>query len=347
MKIAVYSIAKNEAQFVQRWAESAKEADLILLADTGSTDDTVMIAKRLGVKVKKIKVDPWRFDAARNMSLDFIPTDYDYCIALDLDEVLLPGWRQAIENTKPETTRIRYQYTWSWEADGKPGLVYGGDKIHRRNGYFWRHPVHEVLASEYPEVQEWADLQIHHYPDNTKPRSQYFPLLKLAIEEDPDDDRNAFYYARELFFHGHNEEAIIQFKRHLSLPRAVWKPERAASMRYLAKLDTAYTESWLLQACAETPERREPWVELAEYYYSVQQWPLCLAAAERAIAIVEKPLEYLCEPKSWGATPHDIASIAAWYVGTLNRAAEHAKKALEFEPDNERIRGNYEMMRVA
>ena len=40
MKIAVYAISKNEEQFVKRFCESAKDADLILIADTGSTDNT-------------------------------------------------------------------------------------------------------------------------------------------------------------------------------------------------------------------------------------------------------------------------------------------------------------------
>ena len=37
MKIAVYTIALNEENFVKRWFESAKEADYLLIADTGST----------------------------------------------------------------------------------------------------------------------------------------------------------------------------------------------------------------------------------------------------------------------------------------------------------------------
>ena len=40
MRIAVYTIAKNEEAFVQRWFDSAKEADHLLILDTGSTDNT-------------------------------------------------------------------------------------------------------------------------------------------------------------------------------------------------------------------------------------------------------------------------------------------------------------------
>jgi glycosyltransferase involved in cell wall biosynthesis len=50
MKIAVYAIALNEEQFVKRWYESAKDADYLLIADTGSTDKTVKLAKSLGIK---------------------------------------------------------------------------------------------------------------------------------------------------------------------------------------------------------------------------------------------------------------------------------------------------------
>ena len=244
MKIAVYTIALNEQQFVRRWYESAKEADYLLIADTGSTDGTVELAKELGINVVKISIKPWRFDDARNASLASIPADIDYCIALDMDEVLLPGWRAHLESVPTQTTRPRYKYTWNWNPDGSPGLQYGGDKIHSRHGYRWKHPVHEVMVTDrIQQIESWIDLEIHHYPDNSKPRSQYFPLLAQSVEEDPHDDRNAFYYARELFFYGKFAEATEEFKRHLSLPRAVWKPERAASMRYIAKMSGDFMEA--------------------------------------------------------------------------------------------------------
>ena len=46
MKIAVYAISKNEEQFVDRFCASAADADVILIADTGSTDGTVERARR-------------------------------------------------------------------------------------------------------------------------------------------------------------------------------------------------------------------------------------------------------------------------------------------------------------
>lgn len=341
MKIAVYTIAKNEEQFIQRWADSCKEADYRLIVDTGSTDNTLATAELAGCHTASIVVDPWRFDDARNASLMLIPPDIDYCIALDADEVLVPGWRQEIEKVAAGTTRPRYKYVWSWNSDGSEGLTYSGDKIHSRHGYRWTHPVHEVLTPTITEVQNWTNLQIHHYPDTSKSRSQYLPLLELAVQERPDDDRNRFYLGRELMFNGRNEEAKVHFVRHLEL--SSWAPERATCMRYLGRV-TGEREKWTLRACAEAPYRREPWVDLAMFYYEQRNWPACYSASVNALRLVEKPLEYLCEAEAWGALPHDLAAVSAWNLGLKLVALDHGSDALALSPDDSRLRENVASM---
>ena len=348
MKIAVYSIALNEKQFVQTWYESAKEADYLLIADTGSTDGTIELAKSLGIHVVDVSVKPWRFDDARNASLAFLPDDIDYCIALDLDEVLIAGWREHLEAVPTQTTRPRYKYTWSWNEDGTPGLQYGGDKIHSRHGYRWKHPVHEVLTTDRIEqVEHWVGLEIHHHADNSKPRSQYMPLLAQSVIEDPADDRNAFYYARELFFYGQYEESVKEFKRHLSLPRAVWKPERAASMRYIAKMSEGQDQKhWLLKAIEEDPGRREPLVDMAKHCYENGLWQETFDYSEKALAFTEKPLDYLCEEFAWGSAPYDYAAIAAHNLGLKEKALEYGEKAAELSPTDLRLQGNLVFYRL-
>lgn len=340
MRVAVYTITKNEEQFIKRWADSCADADYRLVVDTGSTDNTVGVAKENGCEVGSITIRPWRFDDARNASLALIPDDIDLCIALDADEVLQPGWREALEKIDPEVTRPRYKYVWSWNPDGSEGLVYSGDKIHSRFGYRWKHPVHEVLTPTDREVQGWCDLVTHHYPDSSKPRSQYFPLLELAAKESPDCDRTAHYLAREYYFNGRLQDAAQEFKRHLSLPSAVWKPERAKSMRYLAKCLPHDAESWLLKAVAEDPHRRETWIDLASYYYNNQQWAECNYAVERGLRITERSLDYLSEPEVWGSYPYDIGSIAAWHLGMVETAVSRAGSALEKDPNNQRLLDN-------
>ena len=126
LKIAVYAISKNEAQFVERFCTSAAEADLILIADTGSTDNTVQLAKAAGAQVPEITITPWRFDKAREAALALVPRDIDICISLDLDEVLERGWRAEIERVwQSDTTRLCYKFDWG------QGISFFYEKIQR------------------------------------------------------------------------------------------------------------------------------------------------------------------------------------------------------------------------
>lgn len=341
MRIAVYTIALNEEQFVERWAESCKDADYRLILDTGSTDNTCVLASAAGVNVEQHVFTPWRFDDARNLALSMLPDDIDLCIALDMDEVLVNGWREALETVDASITRPRYKYIWSWNPDGTEGLTYGGDKIHARNAYTWKHPVHETLKPLGVETQDWVNgLEIHHHPDSSKSRSQYLPLLKLAVDEDPRDDRNQFYYARELFFSGDYGLAQYHFSKHLSL--SVWGPERAASYRYLAKINSDNAETYLFKALAESPRRRETWFALMQHYYNVKDYYALCYASNMGLQIKDKPLDYLCEADAWGWQFDDLAALGFHYTGKTDEAIYYGRLALNANPDDVRLQSNME-----
>jgi len=342
VKISVYAIALNEARFSKRFCDAARDADLIFVADTGSSDDTVAILEAEGATVAHIKIRPWRFDDARNAALALLPRDIDVCVSLDLDEVLQPGWREEIERVwLPETTRMRYGFDWGC------GIVFQYEKIHCRYGYRWCCPVHEYpLPDRLTEV--WADtdkLLVVHKPDPEKSRGQYLDLLRISVEENPTEPRNAFYYARELSFRGMWSDAIREAQRYLALPRANWPNERCYAMRVMGRSyqelqDWASALKSLREAASEAPETREPWHDLALCCYRTSRWAECLGAALTCLSITKREKIYTVEPAVWGAAPHDLASIAAWNIGQYDLALEHAKKAVELSPDDIRLRQN-------
>ena len=111
-KICVYAIAKNEIKFIERWYESVKEADYICVLDTGSSDETYEKFKELGIIVKQKSYDNFRFDEARNDSMELIPEDADICVCIDIDEYCEPGWTKLLkENWNESTGRVRHRYT--------------------------------------------------------------------------------------------------------------------------------------------------------------------------------------------------------------------------------------------
>ncbi len=329
--------------------DSASEADWVCVLDTGSTDDTVERLRARGARVEQKTVSPWRFDSARNESMKLIPAEADICCCVDLDEQFRPGWREALERAwRPDTTRARYRYVWSFLPDGSEGVVFWPEKIHKNGVYRWKHPVHEILEYTGAGAERFVTaegVRLDHHPDETKSRGQYLPLLELAVAEAPEDDRCRHYLGREYMYHGEWEKAIATLREHLALPRATWADERCASMRFIGRCwrrlgrdDLAAV--WYHRAVAEAPHLREPYLDYAALLYDNQNWAGLVFFAGCALAIRERPRTYVTEADAWGALPWDYLSIGLWNLGRAADAAEAARKALALAPGDERLQNN-------
>ncbi len=350
-KICVYAICKNEEKFIERWVKSMSEADNIYVLDTGSTDNSVKKLEDLGVNVKSKKIEPWRFDTARNESLKMVPDDADICVCTDLDEILESGWREKLENIwSDDTTRLRYNYNWSFDEYNNPAVNFYTEKIHKRNGYKWTHPVHEVLTytgKNYEKFITTDEITLNHYPDLKKSRSSYLPLLELSVKEDPYDDRNMHYLGREYMYYGKWNECIDTLIKHLNLKTSTWKDERSASMRFIAR---SYQElnrfdeakMWLDKAIIETPYLREPYVERAILEYKQKNWNNVTKYCKEALKIVNHEKNYINETFCWDHTIFDLLSISNFYQNNLYDALKYSNKAIEISPNNKRlIENNY------
>lgn len=351
MKICVYAISKNEEKYVSRWVKSMKEADEIYVLDTGSTDNTVNKLQELGVNVTQKIITPWRFDIARNESLKLVPVDTDICVCTDLDEVFEPGWRKKLEEqwTK-DATRARYNYNWSLDKNNKPIVNFNIEKIHTRNNYKWIHHVHEVLTytKENEKIITINDITVNHYPDSTKSRSSYLPLLELSVQEDPEDDRNMHYLGREYMYNGKWNQAITTLKKHLSLKKATWKDERAASMRFISRCYknlNNYPEArdYLNQAIKEAPYLRDAYVERALLEYEQSNYKEVEKYCLKALKITTHEKTYINEPFSWDHTIYDLLAISCYYQEKYNYAVYFSNLALQISPENERLNNNHQI----
>lgn len=343
MKVAVYAIALNEEKHVQRWYESSKDADYHLIADTGSTDDTVKIAESLGINVIHIRVKPWRFDDARNASLVALPEDIDYCVALDLDEIMVDGWRPELEKALAEgINRPQYRFITDWEDDGSPKTEFDGFRIHARYGVRWKYPIHEVPHTyDGEEIRKTYNFEIHHLPDKEKSRGQYLGLLEQAVKEE-DNSRNLYYLGREYFYREMFEKAAETLKKYLE--KSVFKAERGYAMRILAKCEPEQEEEWLTRSTEEF-QSREAVLALANYYYNHKQWKECLLVSEIAMKITTKPTEFLSEGWAWTHMAYDLAAVSAYNLKRWKVALKYGKKAVEISPDDKRLQNNLKFYR--
>lgn len=349
LKVCVYAISKNEEKFVDRWYESMKEADYIYVLDTDSTDNTVEKLKKLGVTVKSEIIEPWRFDVARNKSLDMIPDDVDVCVCTDLDEVFLPGWRNTLEQLwDTNIDQIAYNYNWALDKNNKPLVNFYAEKIHSRNNFKWTHPVHEILTkiNQDNKIKKYTnDITLNHYPDLNKSRNSYLKLLELSVKENPNDDRNMHYLGREYMYHKKWNKAIDILICHLNLNGATWKDERCASMRFIARCYinlNRYEEAkmWFDKAIEEAPYLRDPYVEKALLEYDLNNLKEVKKLCLKALKITSHEKTYINEIFSWNETVYDLLSICYFNENKYALALKNINKALKINPKDKRLQKN-------
>ena len=207
--------------------------------------------------------------------------------------------------------------------------------------------VQRNAVSENVIVNE--NIILNHYPDSTKSRSSYLPLLELSVKENPKNDRNMHYLGREYMYYGKYNEAIDTLIKHLHLKNATWKDERCASMRFIArcyKYLKRYDESemWLLKAIKEAPYLRDPFIELALLYYELNDFQKVYDTVTQALEIKYHQKTYNNEIFSWNETPYDLLSISCFNLGKYDESLEAINHALEISPYDERILKNKEII---
>ena len=132
----MYAICKNELQFVDKWFENVKEADYVCVLDTGSTDGTFEKLQELAAKfpkkliIKQEVITPWRFDVARNKSMELVPDEANILICTDFDELLSNGWASILKKKwkTGKYDRAHYKYAWSHTTTGELSDIFIYDK---------------------------------------------------------------------------------------------------------------------------------------------------------------------------------------------------------------------------
>ena len=100
-KLSVIVITKNEAHNIADCLQSVSWADEIIVLDSGSTDDTVAIAKQY---TDLVTITPdWPGDGPQKCRA-LAKTTNDWVLILDADERITPELKQEIINTLPTTT---------------------------------------------------------------------------------------------------------------------------------------------------------------------------------------------------------------------------------------------------
>lgn len=342
-------MAKNEEQHVERFCETTTGADVVVVTDTGSDDNTVAALQAGGAVVHSARIMPWRFDLATNIALANVPADIDICVKLDLDEVLWTksgkSWREVIEAAwARNATQLQYTYVWNWQIRGEvPGVQFTTCHIHSRSGYYWRHPGHAALTYTQgnPVSVRSDDLQIHHYAVG-KSRPDYLSLLELAVHEN-ECPRTLYYLGREYASRAMDDKAITLLLKYLEHKKSTWKAERAEAMRLLG-VCFARTQQhptamkWFISATAEYPRARDPWYALLAYLLGVKDYAGAAWAGSRCLAIRTRDGGYVSQSAiAWSSMPYINMAKAYQQLGLEDKMLEIITAGLAANPHDTAI----------
>ena len=368
MKLAVYSIAKNEAKNVPQYLESTKEADGRFVLDTGSADDTMVLLKKAGVTVAQAELSwdswpikaakdfarsqglsPFRFDVARNLALAQVPAEYDMCAWQDFDERFMPGWKEAVLTRAELGATCVMAWLTYLKPDGSPNFSYFQNRAHARGNYKWCGIIHELVGAKNPEKEKLVQshkFQLQHLPDSNKSRTNYLPLLECQTLEEPNNSRYAYYFGRGLYYGGKFKEAIAEMRRYLELPNKEHSGYRSEAMRTISECYEKLTnvmeaENWGLRACAEGPEFRENWMHMSWFYDRREDHAGAHHYSMRALQVKERPMWYSTSAENYLALPYAKAGQHLWRLGNTKGALKLYEEAVKLEPKNVSVEKDY------
>jgi len=213
--ISVCMIAKDEAEFLKRCLESIQGlAYEVVVADTGSSDNTREVARAAGARVIEA---PWEADFARARNVTLAAAKGAWVLVLDCDEVLArrdwdallrtisggraQGYRMTTRNYVRESNRVGWQACKGSYAEEKdyPGWfpttkvrLFRNDPIIRFEG-----AVHELVEGRIQAIGGTigdCPVPVHHYGyvEKDRPVAAYAEAAARKAAGNP-ENAEAFY----------------------------------------------------------------------------------------------------------------------------------------------------------
>ena len=224
LKISVSMIVKNEQAVLKDCLETVKGFDEIVIIDTGSTDDTIKIAKEYTDKVYTDYKWEDHFANARNISKDRCTGDW--ILIIDADETLhntVEEVRKVVEEAdKIGANLINVKTISSRGSDSHKSqrLIRNIPEVK------WYGAAHNYLGDssrplppKHPSENEMVDIKVvyGYSPAHKLDPDRTLRILKKAVEEGA-GSREIFYLAREYYYRRDYRTCVKYLEKYLEKP---------------------------------------------------------------------------------------------------------------------------------
>lgn len=260
IKLSVAMIVKNEESCLETALKSIKDADEIVIVDTGSNDGTITIARAYTDKLFYGEEYSWRDDFSYSRNQSISKCSGDWILIIDADEFVAPDFinkaREEISKLTDEDALLikvtaksnRNKYHYSIRLFKNTGEIkYMGRAHNYLTGYKKTKKVDLTLIYGYSNAHTLD-------PDRT------LRILSKAIKDNPDLKRERFYLAREYYYRQNWDEAIKHYLLYIGASKKPYEKADACIMIarcYNSIGDTEKAKEFVLKAISINKEFKE------------------------------------------------------------------------------------------
>lgn len=345
--ISLCMIIKNEEDTLPRCLESVKGIpDEIILIDTGSTDNTIHIAKQWTPNVYRLK---WSdsFADARNYS--FQKATKDYILWLDADDVLRNEDYQKLVTLKrtlePSVDMVSmYYHVFFDEYNNITTSTRRYRLLKRKHNFQWQGRVHEdIIRPENMNCYD-ADIAIVHQKiknslDSVKRNLSIFEnILDKGGELTPNEMLN---FAKDLHSMNQYEKAIVWYEKYLSCQYISHSHQIFAYQGLAHCYDLMGNAERAIELVLQTLKYGSPQpfmcCRLGEYFFIKKQFKHAIFWYESATKFTDV---YSClldqsAYRTW--IPHQQLGICYYELKNYEKAIKHFQHVLEYKHNHPEI----------
>jgi tetratricopeptide (TPR) repeat protein len=339
-------IVRNEAKHIADCIRSIQPVcDEVIVVDTGSTDDTMAIAKSLGARVSTFE---WRddFSAARNYALSLARGTW--CFWIDADERLDAGSYGAVLSAlvRPHFGGFTLEIVNYLEDDTRVGQL-----VHRPCRIFRNLPdvrfegrIHEQITPSLSRIGlpvALLEARLLHYGyrreevEAKQKHDRTLALVQAALQENPNDSFQQFNLANAYYCANRFAEAATWFEK-----MAETIPTDAAYGQHAFHcwaLSLVQLERWqeAIRVC-DRAQRQGFGGPLVEYARALALYHL--GQLDEALGCVERAKSLTLKPEETGN--RDVVAYKLDFLrgqvlaatGRADEAAETYRKVLQVAP---------------
>lgn len=362
MTLALSITAKDEAAVIGRCIASARPfVTRAVLVDTGSTDDTIEVARRTCERLRlplEVHHREWH-DFATNytIALDLARPLAGYVWLLDADEVASApvGWTFPAD--RPDAFECCRIWAGDWEVWGT--RIFRSDRPWRYVGARHARPVLEGASVARIEGLE-VDNRRDGHSGNAEHAAQRERFLRDVdtfteqLRHNPSDTRAAYYLAQSYHDAGMVEEALAAYHHRAEMPGG-FDEERYLSLlqvaRYKRRLrhsPDSVTQAYRA-AHAARPSRHEALVELARWHNDRAEYFEAWSAANLATTLPPSRDRFLVQRSAATWRPWVELARSLDGLGSPAEASHAWRRVTDFDalPAAERARAQHRLTRAA